>query len=350
MFGSGILAVSEPYTAQQFWRGRGWTSAQSCQGSIVGSTGGRPCQQSRYCKLAICKGQLTSWERHGWSRWCYLHWNALYALSVSLINMTSGTALPSFDQIRGIVMAQSNLPYDENSPSATLSVAEMRSQIVASEVHAVEHYNGDGSLHHVSYTLVDDLMANSDPIDAVGPQPMEVEGPMFGPPTHEEDMLEGHTCEAWPCIGKSSWETWCGIQWRARRFGVEPPVTDWLVDKHHMMYLQLSLLRFHWMRECELLLLNKCSLGAVCICIYSGGICIYSYNRWVFHTVIFPWELWVESVSQPTMPWAQELQLGWRFHKVMSLHLDTRCVAGGTLVVEMTLALGVVAFDEVTES
>ena len=104
--------------------------------------------------------------------------------------MTSGTALPSFDQIRGIVMAQSNLPYDENSPSATLSVAEMRSQIVASEVHAVEHYNGDGSLHHVSYTLVDDLMANSDPIDAVGPQPMEVEGPMFGPPTHEEDMLE----------------------------------------------------------------------------------------------------------------------------------------------------------------
>ena len=113
-----------------------------------------------------------------------------YALSVSLINMTSGTALPSFDQIRGIVMAQSNLPYDENSPSATLSVAEMRSQIVASEVHAVEHYNGDGSLHHVSYTLVDDLMANSDPIDAVGPQPMEVEGPMFGPPTHEEDMLE----------------------------------------------------------------------------------------------------------------------------------------------------------------
>ena len=35
---------------------------------------------------------------------------------------------------------------------------------------------------------------------------------------------------------------------------------------------------------------------------------------------------------------------------MMSLRLDTRCVAGGTLTVEMTLALGVVAFDEVTES
>ena len=33
-----------------------------------------------------------------------------------------------------------------------------------------------------------------------------------------------------------------------------------------------------------------------------------------------------------------------------SLHSDTRCVAGETLVVEMTSALGVVAFDKVTES
>ena len=115
-----------------------------------------------------------------------------YSLSVCLMNMTDFNTLPPFDRVRRIVMAHSNMAYDENSPSATLSVAEMRDQILASEVHAVEHYNGDGSLHHVSYTLVDELMANSDPIDAVGPEPMDVDqqGPMFGPPTHDDAMIE----------------------------------------------------------------------------------------------------------------------------------------------------------------
>ena len=49
-------------------------------------------------------------------------------------------------------------------------------------MHATEHYNGDGSLHHVSYTLVSHLMANSEPVDEAGPLAMEVdqEGPMFG--------------------------------------------------------------------------------------------------------------------------------------------------------------------------
>ena len=98
-----------------------------------------------------------------------------YLLSVCLSNMTNGNTLPQFDQVRRIVMAHSNMAYDANSPSATLSVAKMCNQILASEVHAVEHYNGDGSLHHVSYTWVDELMANSDPIDAVGPEPMDAD-------------------------------------------------------------------------------------------------------------------------------------------------------------------------------
>ena len=115
-----------------------------------------------------------------------------YSLSVCLINMSNGNTLPPFDQVRRMVMAHSNMACDENSPSSTLSLAEMRDQTVASEVHAVERRNGDGSLSHVSYTLVDELMANSDAIDAVGPEPMDVDqqGPMFGPPTHEDAMIE----------------------------------------------------------------------------------------------------------------------------------------------------------------
>ena len=111
-----------------------------------------------------------------------------YSLSVGLINMTNGITLPPFDQVRRIVMAHSNMAYDANSPSAALSVAEMRDQIIESEVHAVEHYSGDGSLHHVSYTLVDELVANSDPIDAVGPEPMGVD--QQGPATHADAMIE----------------------------------------------------------------------------------------------------------------------------------------------------------------
>lgn len=87
-----------------------------------------------------------------------------YSLRVGLINMTNGITFPPFDQVRRSLTAHSNMAYDANSPSAALSVAEMRDQIIESEVHAVEHHNGDGSLHHVSYTLVDELMANSDPI------------------------------------------------------------------------------------------------------------------------------------------------------------------------------------------
>ena len=115
-----------------------------------------------------------------------------YALSVGLINMTNGNLRPSFEQVRGIVLGQSNISYDADSPSASLSVAQMREEIIQSEVHATEHYNGDGSLHHVSYTLVSDLMANSEPVDEAGPLAMEVdqEGPMFGPQTHYDAMLD----------------------------------------------------------------------------------------------------------------------------------------------------------------
>ena len=35
-----------------------------------------------------------------------------YALSVGLINMTNGNLRPSFEQIRGIVLGQSNISYD----------------------------------------------------------------------------------------------------------------------------------------------------------------------------------------------------------------------------------------------
>ena len=115
-----------------------------------------------------------------------------YALSVGLINMTNGNLRPSFEQIRGIVLGQSNISYDAESPSASLSVAQMREEIIQSEVHATEHYNADGSLHHVSYTLVNDLMANSEPVDGAGPLAMEVdqEGPMFGPQTYYDTMLD----------------------------------------------------------------------------------------------------------------------------------------------------------------
>ena len=115
-----------------------------------------------------------------------------YALSVGLINMTNGNLRPSFDQVREILLGQSNISYDADSPSASLSVAQMREEIIQSEVHATEHYNGDGSLHHVSYTLVSDLMANSEPVDEAGPLAMEVdqEAPMFGPQTHYDAMLD----------------------------------------------------------------------------------------------------------------------------------------------------------------
>ena len=92
-----------------------------------------------------------------------------YALSVGLINMTNGNLRPSFEQVRGIVLGQSNISYDADSPSASLSVAQMREEIIQPEVHATEHYNRDGSLHHVSYTLVNDLMANSEQVDEPGP-------------------------------------------------------------------------------------------------------------------------------------------------------------------------------------
>lgn len=84
-----------------------------------------------------------------------------HSLTVCLINMTNGHELPPLERVREIVMAHSNLNYEENSPSASLSVAQMREEITKSEVHATEHYNPDGSLHHVSYTLVEELMANS---------------------------------------------------------------------------------------------------------------------------------------------------------------------------------------------
>ena len=97
--------------------------------------------------------------------------------------MTNGNRGGSFEQVRRIVLAQSNISYDADSPSASLSVAQMREEIIQSEVHATEHYNADGSLHHVSYTLVNELMANSEPVDEPDPLAMEVdqEGPMFGP-------------------------------------------------------------------------------------------------------------------------------------------------------------------------
>ena len=115
-----------------------------------------------------------------------------YALSVGLINMTNGNLRPSFEQIRGIVLGLSNISYDADSPSASLSVAEMREEIIQSELHVTEHYNNDGSLDHVSYTLVNDLMANSVPVDEPVPVAMEVdqEGPMFGPQTYEDTMLD----------------------------------------------------------------------------------------------------------------------------------------------------------------
>ena len=90
-----------------------------------------------------------------------------YALSVGLINMTNGNLRPSFEQVRGIVLGQSNISYDADSPSASLSVAQMREEIIQSEVHATEHYNRDGSLHHV-----------------------DQEGPMFGPQTYYDTMLD----------------------------------------------------------------------------------------------------------------------------------------------------------------
>ena len=115
-----------------------------------------------------------------------------YALSVGLINMTNGNLRPSFEQIRGIVLGQSNIRYDADSPSASLSVAEMREEIVQSELHVTEHCNNDGSLNHVSYTLVNELMANSVPVDGPDPVAMDVdhEGPMFGPQTYEDTMLD----------------------------------------------------------------------------------------------------------------------------------------------------------------
>ena len=63
-----------------------------------------------------------------------------YALSVGLINMTNGNLPPSFEQVRGIVLGQSNIAYDADSPSASLSMAEMREEIVQSELHVTEHY------------------------------------------------------------------------------------------------------------------------------------------------------------------------------------------------------------------
>lgn len=51
-----------------------------------------------------------------------------YSLSVSLINMTNGNALPSFEQVRRIATAQSNISYDADCPSASLSVAQMQEE------------------------------------------------------------------------------------------------------------------------------------------------------------------------------------------------------------------------------
>ena len=98
-----------------------------------------------------------------------------YALSVGLINMTNGNLPPSFEQIREIVLRQSNIAYDADSPSASLSMAEMREEIVQSELHVTEHYNDDGSLDYVSYTLVNELMANSVPVDGPDPVAMDVD-------------------------------------------------------------------------------------------------------------------------------------------------------------------------------
>ena len=68
----------------------------------------------------------------------------------------------------------------------------MREEIVQSELHVTEHYNNDGSLNHVSYTLVNELMASSVPVDGHDPEAMEVdhEGPTFGPQTYADTMLE----------------------------------------------------------------------------------------------------------------------------------------------------------------
>lgn len=59
-----------------------------------------------------------------------------HSLSVSLINMTNGTELPPAGRVREIVMAPSNLSFDENPPSASLSVAQMCEEIIQSELHA----------------------------------------------------------------------------------------------------------------------------------------------------------------------------------------------------------------------
>lgn len=62
------------------------------------------------------------------------------SLSTSIIHMTNGfTERFSFERVWEIVTTHVNLSYDASSASSSLSVVQMREEIMESELHATEH-------------------------------------------------------------------------------------------------------------------------------------------------------------------------------------------------------------------